>query len=269
MYLFVLTSLLLLLSCSALVSHHLFRVNRVHRRLRHLLHGDSSSQVSRETNFWIASSQNNTFSSSKNIPAVSRLDRETGPLPPGAYLNSIRAESRGTTASCLITVGIRPPSYSDAGEDAWKEGVRNCQQLIDSGFNTFRINNSHEMWEGKKKQSNRKYSPSYDALERMQQLTVNTENRHQAEEQFYRKLRQNTPASVLRTCHFMVNLEMPLVLSGVMLIPGMENEIEQASFGNGWMVRESVSKALLRTKKESLDSVVLECELVVLYADFI
>jgi hypothetical protein len=94
----------------------------------------------------------------------------------------------------------------------------------------------------------------------MQQLTINTEYRHQAESKFYRKLRQNTPSSVLRSCHFMVNLELPLALSGIALISGMENEIAQAPFGNGWMLRESVSSALLRTKSEHLDSVVLECE---------
>jgi len=94
----------------------------------------------------------------------------------------------------------------------------------------------------------------------MQQLTISTEYRHQVEAEFYRKLRQDTPSSVLRSCHFMVNLELPLALSGIALIPGMENEIAQAPFGNGWMLRESVSSALLRTKSEHLDSVVLECE---------
>jgi hypothetical protein len=252
----------LALSCSALVSHRLFRVKSVHRLLQPHLDSESCPQMSSpETNFWIARTQNNTTCSSfDGIPAIPRLDRESGPLPPGAYRKSI-VDARETIAPCLIQIGIRPPAQADAGENVWSVGVRNCQSLIDSGFNTFRVNNNfHRIRDSMHRRDNRRRSPLSDALERMQQLTINTEYRHQAESEFYRKLRQNTPSSVLRSCHFMVNLELPLALSGIALISGMENEIAQAPFGNGWMLRESVSSALLRTKSEHLDSVVLECE---------
>jgi diketogulonate reductase-like aldo/keto reductase len=245
---FMLAPSLVLLSCSALS----------------LLDGETSPRTvsaSPETNFWTARTQNNTSClSSDSIPAILRLDRETGPLPPGAYHKST-IDEREVTAPCLITIGITPPTQTDdAGEDVWREGVRNCQTLIDSGFNTFRVNNCHFIRNKMNKGDNRKRSPVSAALDSMQQLATNTENRHQSEAKFYQKLRQNTPSSVLRSCHFMVNLEMPLALSGLAQLPGMENEITQAPFGNGWMLKESVSSALLRTKRECLDSVVLECE---------
>jgi len=190
-----------------------------------------------------------------------RIDREIGPLPPGAYRKIDIDDGNDVVSPCLIAVGINPPSNANDGKDVWREGVKNSQKLIDSGFNTFRVNNSHEKYKKKKENgsaSRKRKSPSSIALEKMQQRTFRTEIRHQAETKFYHTLQQNTPSSVLRSCHFMVNLEVPSILSENSVTRGSEKELAPVSFGNGWMVRESVSSALLRTKGESLDSVSLE-----------
>jgi hypothetical protein len=242
----------------------------VHPRLQSFLHSDSCPQsVSPEPNFWIARTQSNrTCSSLDDIPAISRLDYETGPLPPGAYRKSYNHDSREMIAPCLVSLGIRPPTQLDAGEEVWREGVRNCQKMVDSGFNSFRFNNGHQTRHKMHKREYRNHSLLSSALARMQQLSANTELRHEAERQFYQKLKQNTPSSVLRSCHFMVNLEMPLPFSGLAQIPGMENEITKLPYGNGWMLKEGVSSALLRTKSEHLDSVIFECKFSILASKF-
>lgn len=260
--LIVALSLVLWSCCSALLSHRLFRASNEHQRFQPLLHSDSNLQtqtLSPETNFWIAITQNSTCSPSDDIPAIPRLDHETGSLPPGAYRRSYLDNSREMIAPCLISIGIRPPLQSESGEDIWREGVSNCQMLIDSGFNTFRFNNCHHKRD-KMYRRERERSPLSAACERLKQLAANTKRRHQAEAHFYQKLKQNTPSSVLHSCHFMVNLEMPLSFTGVALLPGMENEITRAPYGNGLMLKQSVSSALLRTKSERLNSVVFECE---------
>jgi len=246
------------ISCHALVNHRILSSRMSHRRPSSPLQSTSRSQKSSESTFWTAIAQKNQTSPSDNIPATPQLDRETGPLPPGAYRHYNSDDGRDAVAQCRITVGIRPQSNADAGDDVWIEGVKNCQNLIDSGFNTFRVNDCHMKQESRRRRIIGRRSPLSIALEHIQQRATKTEARHEAEGNFYRKLRQNTPSSILRSCHFMVNLEVPSVLSED--FPGIENEISPVSFGNGWMVRESVSSALLRTKGECLDSVVLECE---------
>jgi len=216
-------------------------------------------QKSPESNFWIAINQKDTPSSpTSDIPAIPRLDCETGRLPPGAYHNIDIDDGNNVISPCLIAVGIQPPLNANDGKDVWREGVRNCQKHIDSGFNTFRVNNSCEQNKKKKYGRRRQKSPSSIAWENAQQRTFQTENGHQAETKFYHTLRQNTPLSVLRSCHFMVNLEIPSILSEDSVTRGSEKELSPVSFGNGWMVRESVSSALMRTKQECLNSVILE-----------
>lgn len=237
----------------------------VHRRRPSSpLQSTSRPQTSSETTFWIAIAQKNQTSSSDSIPATPHIDRETGPLPPGAYRHSSSDDGIDAIAPCRITVGITPQSNVFAGEDVLIVGVKNCQNLIDSGFNTFRVNDCHTKLENRRRRNiARRRSPLSIALEHIQQRATKTRARNEAEANFYRKLRQSTPSSVLRSCHFMVNLEIPSVLSDD--FPGLENEISSVSFGNGWMVRESISSALLRTKGECLDSIVLECESLVTF----
>ncbi len=245
------------ISCHALVNHRILSARMSHRRPSSPLQSTSPSQKSSESTFWIAIAQKNQ-TLSDSILSTPQLDRETGPLPPGAYRRYNIDDGRDAVAQCLITVGIRPQSNADAGDDVWIVGVKNCQNLIDSGFNTFRVNDCHMKQESRRRRIIGRRSPLSIALEHIQQRATKTGARHEAEGNFYHKLRQNTPSSILRSCHFMVNLEVPSVLSED--FPGIENEISPVSFGNGWMVRESVSSALLRTKGECLDSVVLECE---------
>ena len=272
--LLILASVVLFSSALVSVSHHIKVTRRAHRRplLRlesttksgsnHQSTASSSSpQKSPESNFWTSITQKNTTSSS-GIPAIHRLDRETGLLPPGAYHNIDIDDGRDVISPCMIAVGIHPPVTGNGGKGVWREGVENCQKLIDSGFNTFKVNPSYEKKDERKRlvRNGRRRDPSSFVWERMQQRTFQTNVRHEAETEFYQTLQQDTPSSVLRSCHFMVNLEIPSVLSEESATRGRDKEISPVAFGNGWMVRESVSNALLRTKGECLDSVILECE---------
>ena len=224
-----------------------------------------------ESNFWIAIEQNNTLVSDR-IPAIPQLDKETGTLSPGAYRNRC-GDKDDVVAPCLIAVGIQPPLSNNANSndsgDIWIEGVKNCQKLIDAGFNTFRVDNfnCYEYDKGTsniskiigRKKNKRRRSPSSIALERMKQHTMQSEMRHNTEKHFYHLLQQGTPPSVLRNCHFSVNVDIPAILSQDII--GIDQDTSYTPFGNGWMVRESISNALLRTKRECLDSVVLGCKL--------
>ena len=243
-----------------------------HPHSRHhdsLIHRDNKKNP--ESNFWIAIEQNNTLDSDR-IPAIPQLDKETGTLPPGAYRNR-SGDSDDVVAKCLIAIGIQPPlsnANSNDSEDMWIEGVQNCQKLIDAGFNTFRVNNCYKYDKGTSniskriegKKNKRRRSPSSIAIERMKQHTMQIETRHNTEKHFYHVLQQGTPPSVLRTCHFSVNVDIPSILSQDII--GIDKDTSHTPYGNGWMVRESISNALLRTKRECLDSVVLECKLLVL-----
>ena len=93
----------------------------------------------------------------------------------------------------------------------------------------------------------------------MKQHNLQIEMRHQAEKDFYHILQQSTPSSVLRSCHFSVTLEIPSILS---VESNRMNTDTVHTYGNGWMVREDISNALLRTKRDCLDSVVLECKFI-------
>ena len=228
----------------------------------------NETSKSAESNFWrtvptSSSSENGT----SKLPAIAGIDRETGPLPPGAYK---QIGERDSIISCLIGIGIRSQVNSDDGNEIWEEASKNCQKLIDSGFNTFIMNNPaaddlKSTSLSKKKTIRRgETEKAMIALKkrRKQNLVLKTKIRHESEEHFYKVLHQNTPKSVLRSCNFMFNLEVPAVLSTEQTkYSGSEEEqATTMSFGNGWMVRESVGNALKRVKMETLGSVVLECK---------
>ena len=199
-----------------------------------------------ESNFWIARKQNNTSVDSSKLPEIPRLDKETGNLPSGAYVNQ----------NCLIAIGIQPPSNSrNTDGEIWREGVKNCQRLIDSGFNTFRVNDCCESSynnENKKSRFKKKQrSPSSIAIEQMKQYNMQREMRHEAEKNFYSALQHSTPKSVLQSCYFSVLMDVPSALSSQ--IKG-----DTVPYGNGYLVRESISNALIRTKADCLDSIVLK-----------
>ena len=249
-------SMVIHITC-ALISHSIFS-SRVAQR-RSCQRSFLPQQKSSESTFWTAIAQKNETLSSDGIPAIPQIDRETGPLPPGSYRQrEIDDYARDASAPCLITVAIRPQSTNtdNTREDIWTEGVKNCQNLIDSGFNTFRMIDGDTKLETRRRRTIGRRSSLSIALEHIQLSAATTDARHEAETNFYSKLRQNTPSSILRTCYFMTNIEIPFVLSED--FPGMEDEISPVSFGNGWVMRESISSALLRTKAECLDSVVLE-----------
>lgn len=240
--LIILESASVVLYSEALVGHRRRPQNMIHR-----LQESAPTQSIPEND--------DDTTTSNSLPAVHGLDKENGILPPGAY----RRVEDDIVAPCLISVGIRPPENYDR-EEVWREGVKNCQKLIDSGFNSFRVNNNCcRGIEENNGSSRRRRSPSSIALESilLQQRTLETEIRHEAETNFYCTLRQRTPASLLRSCHFMTNLEVPSILHSE---DSLDKDISPVPFGNGWMVRESISNALLRTKGEYLDSVILECE---------
>ena len=224
---------------------------------------------SAESTFWLAvpttSASNNRTS---KLPAFAGLDRETGPLPPGAYK---QIGEKDSISSCLLAIGIQSQANSDDGNEVWEEASKNCQKLVDSGFNTFIMNNpaaddlkSATKVSNKKKRIQRgRTEKSMIALEkqRQQNRILRTKIRHETEENFYKVLHQNTPMSVLRYCNFMVNLEVPAILSTEQhKYSGLDEEQSTVPFGNGWMVRESVGNALKRVKGECLGSVVLECK---------
>lgn len=220
---------------------------------------DITPQKSSESNFWIARTHNNTSLALDSIPAIPHLDRETGPLPPGAY-KCIDDDDNLITQYCLIAVRIQPPSddINNNGEDIWREGVKNCQKLIDAGLNSFKVDNGYVNNKvGKSK--HKRMTPSSIAIEQMKQHNLQIEMRHQAEKDFYHILQQSTPSSVLRSCHFSVNMEIPSILS---VESNRMNTDTVHTYGNGWMVREDISNALLRTKRDCLDSVVLECKFI-------
>ncbi len=228
----------------------------------------NETSKSAESNFWrtVPTSPSPENGTSK-LPAIAGIDRETGPLPPGAYK---QIGERDSITSCLIGIGIRSQVNSDDGNEIWEEASKNCQKLIDSGFNTFIMNNPaaddlKSTSLSKKKTIRRdEIDKAMIALEkrRKQNLVLKTKIRHESEEHFYKVLHQNTPKSVLRSCNFMFNLEVPAVLSTEQTkYSGSEEEqATTMSFGNGWMVRESVGNALKRVKMETLGSVVLECK---------
>lgn len=255
---------------------------------------DASIVKSPESTFWISIPQSNKKTITDGcddfdvndgqllpIPAVSKIDLETGPLPPGAYQTVEQRENgRDGLSKCVIGIGINPPSsilkskrksggYSNYGQDrneVWRVGVENTQKLIDSGFNTFRMNSCDLPAEKKEKNVKRK-SHSTIAMEKMQKHTLRSDCRHEAEKNFYDMLRRDTPSSVLRTCNFMTYLDIPSLLSVddpflSSTFSGGKRSVEESSipYGNGWMVRKGVSDALLRTKGECLDTIVLECE---------
>jgi hypothetical protein len=257
--LIILVSSMIQISCRALVNYRISTARTAYRRPSSPLQTRSRLQKSSESTFWTAINRKNQTSPSDCIPAVPQLDRETGPLPPGAYRHSNCDDGTYAIVPCRLTVGIRAPSNSDEGEDVWTEGVKSCQNFIDSGFNTFRVNDRYMKQENRRRRNIGRRSPLSIALEHIQQRSMKTEARYEAEANFYCKLRHGTPSSILRSCYFMVNMDIPSILSDD--IHGIESEIPPVSFGNGWMVRESISSALLRTKGECLDSVVLECKL--------
>ena len=226
----------------------------------------NETSKSAESNFWRSVPTSSTENGTSKLPAIAGIDRETGPLPPGAYK---QIGERDSITSCLIGIGIRSQVNSDDGNEIWEEASKNCQKLIDSGFNTFIMNNPaaddlKSTSLSKKKTIRRgETDKAMIALEkrRKQNLVLKTKIRHESEEHFYKVLHQNTPKSVLRSCNFMFNLEVPAVLSTEQTkYSGSEEEQATMSFGNGWMVRESVGNALKRAKMETLGSVVLECK---------
>lgn len=271
--LLVLASAVLL--SSALVTHHPHKLVHALRCTHHhsnapLRISSISSQTtdhistpytaptSPESNFWAAIAGNTTLTTSNTLPAIHGLDKETGPLPPGAY-RSIDGE---VAAPCHISIGVRPPpDAKHIDDEVWKKGVSNCQKMIESGFNTFRMNTNSEhikQRNNRHKTRGRPRSPASIALGRLQQRHLQTELRHEAETVFYRTLRRNTPASILRSCNFMVHLEIPSSLSEASAMPKRDKDLSPLVYGNGQMVRASISDALLRTRGESLDSIVLE-----------
>ena len=216
----------------------------------------NETRKSAESTFWLSvpasPSLSNNVDTTK-LPAIAGLDKESGPLPPGAYK---QIGDRDTITSCLLGIGIQPEVTSDEGNEIWEEASRNCQKLIDSGFNTFIMNNpdtDDPMRLSKGKYNKIRLDKSDNAMR--------TKIRHEAEDNFYKLLQQNTPNSILATCHFMVNLEVPSILSTEQQkYYGAGNDESAPVFGNGWMVRESVVDALKRVKGETLGSVVLECK---------
>lgn len=228
----------------------------------------NETRKSAESTFWrtVPTSSSPSENGTSKLPAVAGIDRENGPLPPGAYK---QIGERDSITSCLLGIGIRSQVNSDDGNEIWEEASKNCQKLIDSGFNTFVMNNPaaddlKRLPLSKKKTIRRgETNKARIRLEkqRKQNLVLKTKIRHEAEENFYKVLHLNTPKSVLRSCNFMVNLEVPAVLSTEHTkYSGIDEEQATMSFGNGWMVRESVGNALKRVKGETLGSVVLECK---------
>jgi len=179
---------------------------------------------------------------SGKLPAIPQLDKETGTLPSGAY--------DPINQNCLIAIGIQPPSIIITDGEVWREGIKNCQRLIDSGFNTFRMNDYYEIYNNKNKYNNMQRSPSSIAIEQMKQYNMQREMRHSAEKNFYSALQHSTPKSVLQSCHFSVLMDVPSTLSS-------QIEGDAVLYRNGYLVRESISNALIRTKTDCLDSVVL------------
>ncbi|KAL3800328.1 hypothetical protein HJC23_003624 [Cyclotella cryptica] len=211
-------------------------------------------EKSPESTFWNTIPQKYSDLPS-SIPAVHRIDEETGPLPPGAYRSIGGEDDVDAARVCLISAGIYPPEKTNSGYDIWTVGVKNCQKLMDSGFNSFSVrgkcgNFSSNNSEGRRKNSNRRSTKS--------PISTEPADRHESESQFYHRLRQNTPLSILRSCHFTVKMEMPSVLSVPDPILDKNKPVPSVPFGNGWMVRKSISDALLRVKTECLDNVQLK-----------
>jgi hypothetical protein len=231
-----------------------------------LLASDSSSdkteflqiETSAESSFWNAIPHNSVPSYS--LPAIHQIDRETGQLPPGAYRTIECENTIDEVRTCLIAIAIRPPTDTNSGDDIWTEGVKNCQKLIDSGFNTFSVGDKCIKESSKSGHKSRAPKKPPIATDYQEQYTPHTIERHESETQFYHKLRQSTPSSVLRSCHFGVKMEVPSILSTIDPRAAKKQPIPSVPFGNGWMVRKSVSDALLRVKSDCLDTINLECK---------
>ena len=213
-------------------------------------------EKSPESGFWWAAPQT---SSEHYLPAINGIERETGPLPPGAY----QTESN----ICLIGVNIRPPLSSKEGEDILTVGTKHCQKMIDSGLNSFSVGKTHcdssnniSQQKTHHDRITERYVVATNELKR--QYTARTMERHEFESHFYRTLRRNTPSSVLRSCHFAIDFEIPSVLHVTDVTSKSSKSTPSVPYGNGWVVRKSISDALLRLKTECLDSVNLECKLV-------
>jgi len=215
-----------------------------------------------ESTFWQATPQQST--SGPSLPAIDGIDRETGPLPHSSY-HTIKFDDNSESSLCLIGIKINPPENPSSGDDIWTDGVKNCQNMIDSGFNTFRIGNSisNEILNHKKKKDNliRQTKQSLAVAKKLQdQYSARTIERHEFEQQFYNKLRQNTPSSILRSCHFNVDIEVPSSLHVLDQVLDKNKPAPNIQYGDGWAVRKSISDALLRVKSGCLDTVTLECK---------
>ena len=218
-------------------------------------------QKSRDSSFWRVMPQPKSPLSS--LPALHGIDRETGRLPPGAYQTN-GSDDDSESHMCLIGVKIRPPTNSKQGDDIWTAGVKNCRKMIDSGFNTFNVGNTHETTTSNNKTQddrNGLTKQSIAAAKKLQDLhTAEIRQRHDSETQFYKNLRQSTPPSILRLCNFAVDIEIPSVLHVSDPIQDKGRPAPSVPFGNGWAVRKTISDALLRVKSDCLDSVKLECK---------
>lgn len=217
-------------------------------------------EKSPESGFWWATSKQ--ISDGSSLPAVDGLERETGPLPPGAY-QTIDPENGSPYDVCLIGVKIRPPAPRKQQGDIWTQGVVNCQKMVDSGFNGFSVGSSHGDVAIRENQidKTRLSKKDIEARKKMEdQYTSRTLQRHEYEKEFYAKLRQDTPSSILRSCHFAVDMEVPSILHVSDFLLDKNKAAPAVAYGNGWAVRKSISDALLRVKTDCLDSVFLECK---------
>ena len=147
-------------------------------------------QKSRDSSFWRVMPQPKSPLSS--LPALHGIDRETGRLPPGAYQTN-GSDDDSESHMCLIGVKIRPPTNSKQGDDIWTAGVKNCRKMIDSGFNTFNVGNTHETTTSNNKTQddrNGLTKQSIAAAKKLQDLyTAEIRQRHDSETQFYKYLR--------------------------------------------------------------------------------
>ena len=89
----------------------------------------NETSKSAESTFWLSVPASPSLSNTdtSKLPAITGLDKESGPLPPGAYK---QFGERDTITSCLLGIGIQPEVTSDDGNEIWVEASRNCQKLI-------------------------------------------------------------------------------------------------------------------------------------------
>lgn len=161
-------------------------------------------KIEEESNFW-RSVVRIRDDDDQRIPCDPSLDAE-GPLPLGAYqiLGNLDYEPKPT---CRLSISVDTTTTAQDKDDE----LSRWHRFIDCGFTTFQLNNN---------------------------------NNNNNDGQIYRKLKADTPETVLNACQFVIPFKTPA--TSILAQPSI--------------VRDFILQALHRTGADCIDTLQLECK---------